>query len=115
MNKGGRIVLSVASIVVIGAGIKLASPLLVPVLVASFIAIVTAPLVMWLCDHGVPRFVAVLSGLLLDVAAGAALGFPLAAAVATFTARSPCANTREAWYAAPRRCCSIVARGFSRW
>ena len=89
MNKGGRIVLSVASIVVIGAGIKLASPLLVPVLVASFIAIVTAPLVMWLCDHGVPRFVAVLSGLLLDVAAGAALGFPLAAAVATFTARVP--------------------------
>ena len=32
---------------------------------------------------------AVLSGLLLDVAAGAALGFPLAAAVATFTERVP--------------------------
>lgn len=78
-----------ASIVVIGAGIKLAAPLLVPVLVAAFIAIVTAPLVMWLCDRGLPRFVAVLSGLLLDVAAGAALGIPLAAAVATFTARVP--------------------------
>ncbi len=87
--KGERVVLIVASITVIGAGIKLAAPLLVPVLVAAFIAIVTAPLVMWLCDRGVPRLVAVLSGLLLDVAAGAALGFPLAAAVGTFTERVP--------------------------
>ncbi len=79
----------VAAIIVIGAGIKLAAPLLVPVLVASFIAIVTAPLVMWLCDKGLPTIFAVLAGLMLDVAAGAALGFPLAAAVATFTERVP--------------------------
>jgi predicted PurR-regulated permease PerM len=59
------------------------------VLVASFIAIVTAPIVMWLCDRGLPTLLAVLSGLVLDVAAGAALGFPLAGAVATFTARVP--------------------------
>lgn len=88
-GKGGRIVLILAAIIVVGAGIKFAAPLLVPVLVASFIAIVTAPLVMWLCDKGVPRFFAVLSGLLLDVAAGAALGFPFAAAVATFSERIP--------------------------
>ncbi|MGB8329035.1 MAG: AI-2E family transporter, partial [Polyangiales bacterium] len=87
--KGRRVVLIVASIVVIGAGIKLAAPLLVPLLVAAFIAIVTAPLVMGLCDRGVPRLLAVLAGLLLDVAAGAALGFPLAAAIATFTERVP--------------------------
>ena len=87
--KGGRIVLLLASIVVIGAGIKLAAPLLVPVLVASFIAIVTAPLVMWLCDRGVPRLLSVLSGLMLDVTAGTVLGFSLAAAVATFTERMP--------------------------
>lgn len=89
LSKGGRIVLILASIVVIGGGIKLAAPLLVPVLVAAFIAIVTAPMVMWLCDRGFPRILAVLAGLLLDVAAGAALGFPLAAAVATFTERVP--------------------------
>ncbi|RLB41294.1 MAG: hypothetical protein DRH30_07105 [Deltaproteobacteria bacterium] len=89
LAKDGRIVLIGASVIVIGAGIKLAAPLLVPVLVAAFIAVVTAPLVIWLCDRGVPRLLAVLSGLLLDVAAGAALGFPLAAAVATFTERVP--------------------------
>ncbi len=88
-TRTGRIILIFASIVVVGAGIKLAAPLLVPVLVASFIAIVTAPLVMWLCDRGIPRLIAVLAGLLLDIAAGAALGFPLAGAVGTFTARAP--------------------------
>lgn len=87
--KHGRVVLIGASIIVIGAGIKLAAPVLVPVLVAGFIAVVTAPLVIWLCDRGVPKLVAALSGLLLDVAAGAALGFPLAAGVATFTERVP--------------------------
>ncbi|MGD8317840.1 MAG: AI-2E family transporter, partial [Myxococcales bacterium] len=87
--KGGRIVLMTGSIVVIGAGIKLAAPVLVPLLVASFIAIVTAPIVMWLCDRGITRLLAVLSGLFLDIAAGAALGFPLAAAVTTFTERVP--------------------------
>jgi AI-2 transport protein TqsA len=87
--KDGRVVLIGASIIVIGGGIKLAAPLLVPVLVATFIAIVTAPLVIWLCDRGVPRLFAVSSGLTLDIAAGAALGFPLAAAVATFTERVP--------------------------
>jgi predicted PurR-regulated permease PerM len=89
LGKGARILAILASIVVIGAGIKLAAPLLVPVLVAAFIAIVTAPLVMWLCDRGVPTLLAVLSGLLIDVAAGSALGFPLAGAVATFTERVP--------------------------
>lgn len=88
-SRGGRVVLILASIVVIGAGIKLSAPLLVPVLVAAFIAIVTAPMVMWLCDRGVPTLFAVLAGLLIDVAAGAALGFPLAGAVATFTERVP--------------------------
>ena len=82
-------VVAIASIVVIGAGIKFAAPFLVPVLVAAFIAIVTGPIVVWLCDRGFPRALAVTSGLLLDIAAAAALGFPLAAAVATFSARVP--------------------------
>ena len=88
-QKGARVVLLLAAIVIIGAGIKLAAPFLVPVLVAAFIAVVTAPIVMWLCDRGLPRSSAVSAGLLLDVAAAAALAFPLAAALATFTGRVP--------------------------
>ena len=78
-----------ASIVVIGAGVKLASPFLVPVLLALFIAIVTAPIVMWLCDRAVPRPLAVTAGLSIDVAAGAAFGVPLASAVGVFSNRLP--------------------------
>ncbi len=88
-SRGGRIVLIIASIVVIGAGIKLSAPFLVPILVAGFIAAVTAPIVLWLCDRGVPRTLAVGGALLLDVAAGSAFGFPLAGALATFTERIP--------------------------
>lgn len=106
-HRGARIVLVSASIVVIGAGIKLAAPFLVPVLVAAFIAIVTAPFVMWLCDKGLPTLLAVLSGLLIDVAAGATLGLPLAGAIATFTERMPAyaamlagrTHEAEAWLA----------------
>ncbi len=87
--KGGRVVLIVASIIVIGAGIKLSAPFLVPVLVAGFIAVVTAPIVLWLCDRGVSRTLAVSAALLLDVAAASAFGFPLAGALATFTERIP--------------------------
>ena len=87
--RGGRIVLIIASIVVIGAGIKLSAPFLVPILVAGFIAAVTAPIVLWLCDRGVPRTLAVGGALLLDVAAASAFGFPLAGALATFTERIP--------------------------
>ncbi len=85
----GRVVLVIASIIVIGAGIKLAAPFLVPVLVAVFISVVTAPIVLRLCDHGVSRTLAVSMALLLDVAAAAAFGFPLAGALATFTERIP--------------------------
>jgi AI-2 transport protein TqsA len=88
-QRGARLVIVLASIVVIGAGIKLAAPFLVPVLVAAFIAIVTAPIVLWFCDRGLPRLLAVLAGLLLDIAAAAVLAVPLSVAVATFTARLP--------------------------
>ncbi|MGB5811366.1 MAG: AI-2E family transporter [Polyangiales bacterium] len=89
VSRSGRVVMIAASIVVIGAGIKLASPFLVPVLVAAFIAVVTAPFVLRLCDRGVSRPVAVGTGLLVDVAAGSAFGFPLAGALATFSERVP--------------------------
>lgn len=82
-------VYAAAATVIIGAGIKFAAPVLVPVLLAGFIAVVTAPIVIWLCDRGVPRPLSVTAGLSLDMAAGAALGFPLAGAVSTFTQRLP--------------------------
>ncbi len=57
-----------AAVVVILAGLKLASPLVVPLLLAAFLAIVSAPLMFWLVRHGVQRYVAVTAALSVDVA-----------------------------------------------
>lgn len=68
--------------VAIGAGLYLARPILAPVLLAGFVAAITAPLVRWLSDRGLPSFLAVLAGLLVDGLALAAVGAVLASAVA---------------------------------
>jgi predicted PurR-regulated permease PerM len=57
---GGRYLLTGASFVVIVAGMKAASSILVPFLLAAFIAIICAPLMLWLQRKKVPAGVAVL-------------------------------------------------------
>ena len=48
----------VAAIVVIVAGMRAASPILVPFLVSIFIAVVSAPVLRWLQDRGLPMWLA---------------------------------------------------------
>lgn len=67
LGRGGKAVVLVAAVVGVCAGIKLAAPILVPVLLAAFIATVTAPLALWLSKHGVPRVLGVLIAVLLDL------------------------------------------------
>jgi len=56
-----------AALVVILGGLKLATPLVVPILLAAFLAVVSAPLMFWLVQHGVHRYVAVMVALSADV------------------------------------------------
>jgi AI-2 transport protein TqsA len=58
---------SAALVVILGA-LKLATPLVVPILLASFLAMVSAPLMFWLVRHGVNRYLAVVLALLADAA-----------------------------------------------
>jgi AI-2 transport protein TqsA len=53
---------SAALVVILGA-LKLATPLVVPILLAAFLAMVSAPLMFWLVRRGVHRFLAVLLAL----------------------------------------------------
>lgn len=72
---GARVVILGAAVVIVGAGIKLAAPVLVPLLLAVFLAMVTAPLVFGLRRVGVPHVVAVTLGILADmIALGAFTG-----------------------------------------
>jgi AI-2 transport protein TqsA len=73
LGRGAKAVVLVAALVGVGAGIKLSAPVLVPFLLAMFIATVTAPLALWMVDRGVPRVLAVILTVLIDL--GALAGF----------------------------------------
>jgi predicted PurR-regulated permease PerM len=61
------LVRAAALVVVLGA-LRLATPLVVPILLAAFLAIVSSPLMFWLVRKGVQRYLAVALTLSADVA-----------------------------------------------
>ncbi len=86
---GGRVALGVAGLVVIAAGLKAGRPLIAPTLLATFIAAVTAPLVLALKRRGLPTGLAVASGMLLDAAAVIGVGTLIAVSLSVLTDRLP--------------------------
>lgn len=89
LGRGAKAVVLLAAIVVVFAGISAAKDLLVPLLLAAFIAAVTAPLALWLYDRGFPRGLAVLIALLVDISALAGLGALVGSSLNSFYARLP--------------------------
>ena len=65
---------AIAAIVVVIAGLREAAPILMPVFVAAFLAILTAPLVLWLERRRVPAGVAVAAAMLVLAFGLAVLG-----------------------------------------
>ncbi|NMA10525.1 MAG: AI-2E family transporter [Methanomicrobiales archaeon] len=53
-----RIAIVGAAVVIVLAGVRAATPILAPLLVAVFFAMITAPVMVWLTRHGVPRILA---------------------------------------------------------
>jgi predicted PurR-regulated permease PerM len=66
-NPTDWLVRAAALVVVLGA-LKLATPLVVTILLAAFLAIVSAPLMFWLVRRGVHRYLAVTAALCADIA-----------------------------------------------
>lgn len=60
-----RALITVAAVIVIIAGMRIAQPILVPFLLALFLAVLTSPAVRWLTEHKVPSFLAIGSVVLL--------------------------------------------------
>ena len=87
VKDGSRVLLTLASLVVIGAGLQLVRPLLAPILFAAFVASITAPFVRWLLDRGLPAAVAVSAGLLLDFLGLAGVGVVLGDAFLELSSR----------------------------
>lgn len=66
--RAAQMVILFAAVVILVAGLKVAQPFFVPVLLAFFIATVSFPVMNWLRNHRVPRAIAVLLTVLLDFA-----------------------------------------------
>ncbi len=63
-----RILVTVACVMIVIGGLKLAQSFFIPILLAAFIATVSFPITSWLRAHRVPRFFAVLLTVLVDFA-----------------------------------------------
>jgi predicted PurR-regulated permease PerM len=81
--------LTVAALVVVVAGLKLAAPLLVPFAAALFLAILTLPVLTWLEQHRVPRILAVAVSVLINALVIGLLGLLLSGSVASFVEAAP--------------------------
>ncbi len=84
-----RTTLMLASLVVIFAGIKAASAIVVPFLLAMFIAIICSPMVRWLMRIRLPRGLAIIAVIVLVLMLGLWLGSVVGSSIADFRSELP--------------------------
>lgn len=83
------ILASLAAFVIVVGGMKIAAPLLVPLLLSLFIAILIASPYAWLQDKGVPRWLALLAVLSVFFGAVFLVGSLIGSSAQEFSARFP--------------------------
>lgn len=66
-GSGLRVLFTLASVVVVVAGLKASSELFVPVMLGLFLALLSLPILNWLDSHGLPRPLAVIATVLIDL------------------------------------------------
>ncbi|MSR23358.1 MAG: AI-2E family transporter [Gemmatimonadetes bacterium] len=64
---GARFLVVLASAIVVVAGLKAGAPILLPLAIALFLAILSLPVMLWLQRRGIPAPVAILVALLVDL------------------------------------------------
>ena len=88
-DAGTRFLIGAACLVVVIAGLRAAATVVLPFLVAVFLAVVSVPLMRWLERHKVPRPLAVLGTVLSAVGVIVLLGLVVGQTVGEFTAAAP--------------------------
>ncbi len=66
-NGGMRVLMALACVIIIVAGLKAASALFIPVLMGLFLAILSLPILNWIDGRGLPRPLAVLMTVAIDL------------------------------------------------
>ncbi len=87
--KASQILLTVAAFVVVIAGMSAAKDILVPFLLAAFIAIISAPTLFWLQRKGLPTWLALLAVILGVLLIGLLMAGLVASSVKDFSADLP--------------------------
>jgi AI-2 transport protein TqsA len=91
---GARFLLTLASVVVVVAGLRAAAPILLPFFLALFLAILSLPIMLWLQRRGVPTGLAIVLAVLVDVAIFGVIILLATQSVADFQDRLPRYATR---------------------
>jgi len=87
LGPGARFLLLMASTVVVVAGLRAASPVLLPSVLALFLAVLSLPILIWLKRMRVPSPIAILLTVLADLAVIGILGFLIIQSLADFQER----------------------------
>ncbi len=88
-NTSSNWLVLLASFVIIVAGMKIASPIVVPVLLSLFIATISAPPLLWLKDKGLPTLVALLIVVAFILGIGVLLVTIIGASISEFQTQQP--------------------------
>jgi AI-2 transport protein TqsA len=89
LSRAMRWLLAGACFVVIIAGARAAEPILVPLLLASMLAIICVPPMQWLKGQGVPGWLAIVLVVLFVLAVGSAFGTVIGTSLIDFSASLP--------------------------
>ena len=88
-QKRSNLLLNLAAVVIVLAGIKLSGPVVVPLLISLFIAMIAAPPVFWLEKRRVPAVIAVLGVVGVIVSFATLIGMVVAGSIDDFLAALP--------------------------
>ncbi len=67
VGSGIRVLISLACVVIVVTGLKLAESLFIPIMLGLFIALLSMPILNWLDKHGLPRPLAVMATVFTDL------------------------------------------------
>lgn len=66
-NRGARFLITSASVVIVIAGLREIKPIALPLVMAVFLSVLSAPLLSWLVKHRVPKLISVLATVLANL------------------------------------------------
>jgi len=88
LGSGLRVLLILACVVLLVAGLKAAAGLFVPIMLGLFLALLTLPILEWLDRHGLPRPLAVFLTILIDLLILGGIVFLTSGVIGNFTEKS---------------------------